>query len=346
MTNLSLRGLVLISLSVFLNACLKEPQRHQNSNMGGSKNSVAVLCEGNYLWNNAQLDMYDPDSQWVWSNAFESANNRPLGDVLQSGVYWNNTLWLVVNNSGKMMALNPESLKLKKQIDISKSPRFMTYFDGKIYVSDLESNEISIFDTLTENLRKIPVLPNPSGVRSGWTENILVFQGKIVSAVNDGFLWIYNPQNDSVVLKVAEKGAQLLCLDKQNRLWLAATDKDRSVLTCYDQTFSVQGRYEFPPEEKITRLKASVTGDTLWMLVSSKLQGFDINKPQEMIKRTVPYTMAYGLGVNPYNGDIYLSDAFDYIKKGRVVVLNAQGDSVKNDFFSGIIPSEFVFIRR
>jgi DNA-binding beta-propeller fold protein YncE len=58
----------------------------------------------------------------------------------------------------------------------------------------------------------------------------------------------------------------------------------------------------------------------------------------------VPYTTGYGLAVNPQNGDIYITDAYDYIRKGRVVILNAGADSIKNSFFSGIIPSSFVFL--
>jgi hypothetical protein len=90
----------------------------------------------------------------------------------------------------------------------------------------------------------------------------------------------------------------------------------------------------------------SVTGDSLWLLVGGELQCRNLRNPRVAIKKVVPYTVGYGLGVNPYNGDVYISDAYDYIRKGRVVGLNAGGDSMKYSFFSGIIPASFVFLPR
>ncbi|MEN9318581.1 MAG: hypothetical protein RL712_1151 [Bacteroidota bacterium] len=49
---------------------------------------VAVLCEGNFMWGNAKLDVISTDTggTWIWNNAFESVNSKPIGDVLQSGL--------------------------------------------------------------------------------------------------------------------------------------------------------------------------------------------------------------------------------------------------------------------
>jgi YVTN family beta-propeller protein len=346
MINKAIRILWVGVLMSTLAHCIKEPAKPQNPNLPKESSiRVAVLCEGNYLWNNAQLDVYYPDSNILWSDAFTQVNQRQIGDVLHSGLVIQDAIWLVVNNSGNIVVLDKHHLKVKQTINISKSPRYLTSFGGKIYVSDLESNAISIYDTATQKIIQIPVLLNPSGVRSGWTEHIEVFHNKIVAAVYDGFLWVFDPIQEKVQRIAAPKGTQYLAIDKNQQLWVASTYNDSSVLTRYDSDFKIIDRYELPKNETITRLKRSVTGDTLWMLVSSELQGMDVRNPGVRFKKTVPYTMGYGLGVNPWNGDIYMSDAYDYLKRGRVAVLNASADSVKADFFTGIIPSEFVFMQ-
>jgi hypothetical protein len=50
----------------------------------------------------------------------------------------------------------------------------------------------------------------------------------------------------------------------------------------------------------------------------------------------------YGLGIDPFNGDIYLANAKDYVSKGDIIVLTAAGKE-KARFSSGIIPSGFLF---
>lgn len=335
-------GLTLIGTT----ACIKDPAAQNSTPISSNTARVAVLCEGNFMWNNAQLDIYNPDSNALWSNAFEAVNNRPIGDVLQSGIVYGNTLWLVVNNSGKLVSLDIHTLKLKSQINISKSPRYAFPFKGSLYVTDLESNAITILDTLNLSKRILPVLPNPSGVRSGWTEQITQFNNQIVAAVYDGFLWIYNPQTDSTRLIKTEKGTQFLSVDARKQLWVGAQDNDISILTCFDENFQVKERIQFPQGENITRMCGSITGDSLWLLVGGALECRNLRSPRVAIKKVVPYTTGYGLGVNPYNGDVYVSDAYDYIRKGRVVGLNAGGDSIKYSFFSGIIPASFVFLPR
>ena len=50
----------------------------------------------------------------------------------------------------------------------------------------------------------------------------------------------------------------------------------------------------------------------------------------------------YGLGIDPVNSDIYISDAVDYMQKG--IVFHYKSDGTKIDSFkTDIIPSYFKF---
>jgi hypothetical protein len=52
--------------------------------------------------------------------------------------------------------------------------------------------------------------------------------------------------------------------------------------------------------------------------------------------------MYYGLGVEPVTGDVYVSDAIDYMQKGRILRYSKTG--VKMDSFTAdIIPGAFCF---
>ena len=340
-----IRTSIITILILSMGSCIKEPVDSNKGKVSAKDTRVAVLCEGNFMWNNAQLDIYNPDSNSLWSNAFETVNNRPIGDVLQSGLLYGNTLWLVVNNSGLLVGVNPQTLKVKHQVNAGKSPRFAAAYEGKLYISDLENNAVTVLDTQSLSTRTLPVRKNATGTRVGWTEHIIEYNNYIVSAVYDGYIWVYDPQTDISKLITCSKGAQFLSIDAQNRLWVGASDADSSSLTCLNANFTVTERVEFPPKNNLTRMCLSRSRDSLWMLVGGNLQCCDLRNPTKSIfVPVVPYTMGYGLAVNPQNGDIYVTDAYDYIRKGRVVILNAGADSIKNSFFSGIIPSNFVFL--
>jgi hypothetical protein len=50
----------------------------------------------------------------------------------------------------------------------------------------------------------------------------------------------------------------------------------------------------------------------------------------------------YGLGVNPKDYSIYVSDAIDYVQKSRIEVYNPNG-SYKTNFTAGYISNGFMF---
>ena len=53
-------------------------------------------------------------------------------------------------------------------------------------------------------------------------------------------------------------------------------------------------------------------------------------------------TIYYGLTVSPYNGDVYVADAIDYVQMGKIYRYSAVGDSI-DEFYAGIIPGAFAW---
>ena len=69
----------------------------------------------------------------------------------------------------------------------------------------------------------------------------------------------------------------------------------------------------------------------------------DFNKePQEIFKQEG--SNFYGLGVDSESGNVIVTDAKDYSKRGRAYVLNSSG-SLLYDFETGVIPQDVVVYR-
>ena len=334
----------LLGSIIFLSACTDELISEGNDLLTLESRKIGILCEGNFLWENAQMDVWVPDSSSFISNAFEKANNKPLGDVLQSAVLYGSKLYLVVNSSGIVYSVNPKTLEVLERYTTGfTSPRYAVGYQGKLYVSEINANNVVVLDTLDGSISEIPVMKKTNGERSGWTENITVWNNKIISAVYDGFLWVYSPSEKETDLIALDTGAQYLAVDAKKRLWVGCSHGKSSSLTAFDVDFNTIARKEWKNEGSMGHLSNSMTGDTLWYTISGELKGITIDDMDNEFSVKVPYASIYGMDVDPRTGEIYVSDALDYVSRGRWSVLNPAGDSIIHSGKTGIIPGGFVF---
>ena len=62
--------------------------------------ALFVVNQGNFMYGNASLSFYDPESQSFENEIFIRSNGVNLGDVAHSMTIHNGKGYLVVNNSG------------------------------------------------------------------------------------------------------------------------------------------------------------------------------------------------------------------------------------------------------
>ena len=111
------------------------------------RKTSSILNEGNFQWGNASLSFYKYSDESITSDVFSDANDRPLGDVGQSLCIYDNKLFIVVNNSGKVEVVNPDDCKSIATISGLTSPRyFLGINSSKAYVSDMGAGSVSVVD--------------------------------------------------------------------------------------------------------------------------------------------------------------------------------------------------------
>ncbi len=330
---------------VWLTSCITEPKQNPFVTMVNTTNRVGVLCEGNYMWGNARFDVYSVDSNKFYVNVFESENKKPIGDVLQSGYYDGKNIWLTVNNSGKILKLNPSTYKQVSSRGSLRSPRYLLPAGKYIFCSDIQANAISVLDsTSLQTIKEIGVYPKQTSSRYGWTEQMILWQNKVTVACYDGKLLMIQPITFDTTQVATDSGAQNMVIDGYNRLWVLASVNGKASLLCYNENLKLEKKFTFPQNYGLSRLAISPEKDQLYFIGQNQVQSISIESTVYSDRITVfdKAKNCYGMGIDPRNGWIYVADAQDYVSNGTVYVVNRNGKII-NTLQTGVIPTDFIF---
>jgi hypothetical protein len=339
-----LKSVSIIFLSLGAFSCVKDkPQIVSNPEIHLSDyKKVYVVCEGNFMVANSAISLYDPGTGEVIENLFQSKNQTALGDVAQSICQINSSFYIVVNNSGKVVVCD-KNMKQTGLINGLTSPRYIAQAsNSKAYISDLYANHIKIVDLNTNSTTgTIPC--------AGWTEKMLLFYGKMfVTNLKKEYVYVIDVTSDQIKdsIHVGPNAASIVA-DRYDKLWvLSGGDQNGGIPSSLKQidplTLAVTKNFTFPAHSA-GQLHLNATKDTLYYIFSDvfRLPVNASSLPSQAFIQKNNRTF-YGLGCNPNDHRIYVSDALDYIQRSNVYVYDTKGDQ-KTMFKTGINASSFYF---
>ena len=124
---------IVLAGSFALTACNNEKDDPKPS--GKYSDATFVVCEGNFKANEGSIDaIVDGEVQ---KDIFQTENGRPLGDVVQSMTIIDDQAFIVVNNSGKVEAVNKFTFKSEGTCTGLSYPRYVVNRnENEIFVSN------------------------------------------------------------------------------------------------------------------------------------------------------------------------------------------------------------------
>jgi hypothetical protein len=300
------------------------------------------------------VSFYDPVTQQVTNNLFKSINNYNLGDVVQSMYIKDSTGFIVVNNSAKIEVVKVPSLQHLFTISIpNSSPRyFLPVNDSLAYVTDLYASKIHVVNYLSGQL-----VTDISGV-AGWTEHLVMVNGTVVveerslssSPSPTGSIITINPVNNTFLHRYTFAGSNTdgLVADHLNRIWLGM-DADSvsgapAALYCLNADISLNKKISLPHGHAAGNLKINGTGDQVYYFDNNGVNTIAISDTAAPVTPFIAVNTRnfYGLGVDPANGDVYVSDALDYVQASRIYRYDKNGNLIQS-FTAGVISGNFAF---
>lgn len=334
---------LLLSLLI-ISGCDKTPEDDIIDPVDGGR--LYVCNEGNFQQANSSLSRFSLEDGSVVNNYYQSVNDETLGDIFQSMSFHNDNAYLVVNNSGKVIVADTDSMKHIHTFSGLTSPRYVLPInDSKAYVSDLFGG-IHILDLSNNTVSGNITLP-------GWTEEMALVNNKVyVCNPNTSQLYIINPQTDQVSDSVEVGfGPTSLVQDKDGHLWVLCSSYqarlDKGIFQVDTQIDEFAKSLFFTDSADVaSALRINSTKDSIYYLFKGGVKKMSITAddlPSDYFI-TPDNGALYGLAVDPQEGTVYTSDALDYVQSGIIRRYTAKGTLI-DQFNAGIIPGNMYLVR-
>ncbi|ACU04127.1 YncE family protein [Pedobacter heparinus] len=368
--------LIMCLCSLVFVACRKDlqPSKEETQMLTPDPGSVMkgfyVVNEGNMNMNKASLDYLNLREGIYRKNIYGTANPeviKGLGDVANDIGVYGSKLYVVVNVSNKVEVLDVKTGKKISQINMINC-RYITFHNGKAYVSaylgrvgdpSAPRGIVARIDTLS--------LQEEKRVEVGRQPEEMAIVGEKLYVANSGG---YSPPNYERTVSVLDLNTfqVLKNIDVAINLHRIKADQYGDLyVTSRGDYYDIPSKL-FVIDTQTDAIKKSfdigisnlaIDGDLAYFYgtVFSYLTGNNtitygvLNVKDEVLTDKKFITdgtdkkiiIPYGIAVNPFTKDVYVTDAKDYVSPGMLYGFNAAG-KMKWSVKTGDIPAHFAFI--
>jgi YVTN family beta-propeller protein len=301
------------------------------------QSDILIANQGNFGWGEGTLSLYNPETKAIQNDVFKIINDQSLGNVFQSITKINWLYYFVINNSGKII-ITDSTYSLIGAISELISPRYVyPVTHTKAYVTDLYAETISVVDlTINEVTKAIPV--------NGWSEKGVKKDSIFwFTAAESNKIYGIDIRTDNVVdsLDVGNSPESII-LDNSNRLWvLCKGDEDMKPILMRFDSANEFVEYQMELDKTPTSLVFDSLNDVIYY-ISGGVWSLKTNDTIPNLVREGQNNTFYCADVDPKNGDLYVSDAVDFVSNSSIFRFDKQGNLI-DQFYAGIISGDFFF---
>ena len=355
---------------------LPVPVRTEASFAPNEPIGMYLLNEGNMGSNKASIDYVDFVNGYYIRNLYAERNPtviKELGDVGNDMQIYGSKLYAVINCSHKVEVMDARTCVRIGQIDIPNC-RYIRFSRGKAYVSayvgpvsinpDAQLGAVFEVDTATLTVTR--------EVSVGYQPDELDILGEYIYVANSGGYRVPNyDYTVSVVERYGMKQVQKIPVginlhrlrkDRHNRLWVSSRGDYGQIPPALhllerknstSKEMAVTDTFHIPCSEFV------IAGDSLYFYGVSWNSQTESNHVSYGIFNIATKTLSassfitdgtekdikipYGIAVNLYNGDIFVTDAKNYVSSG---VLHCYGKNGRKKWSvrTGDIPAHMAFL--
>ena len=306
-----------------------------------------VLSEGTYNQNNTTLSFYNFSTGTATTDYFALANGSKLGDTGNDLLIYGGKIYIVMNVSSYVEVADKITAKEIKKIDFKtasnapRQPRFAVGYKNKVLVSAYDGT-VAVIDTTSLLVEKfITVGANP--------EQLAVYGDKLFVANSGGLQPVFDSTVSVVDLGSFSETKKItvglnpgsIAADADGNIYVSCTgdygSHGPSLVKFSAASLSVLKKAD-TAVGKIRSYNGQlyVTGGYLGSPFVRILNPGDFSQTRSnFITDGTTLKVPYGLTVDPANGDVYVTDAVDYVSAGQVYCFDKTG---KKKFSFSVAP--------
>ena len=341
-------------------------------NASAEPSGIYLVNQGNQGSNKARLDFLNFHNGFYIRDVFTEYNPevvKGLGDIGNDVQVYKGKVFVVVNGSHKVEIMDAYSMKRLAQVDVPNC-RFIAFDGNSAYVTSYVAKDKEAFKTQKGALYRIDLdtYKVTGQVTVGYQpEQLVIMDGKAYVANSGGLAKDYDNTVSVVDLKSMKVeydievavNLELMLVDSEGTIWVSSRGNYSDVSSTLNYLVKKGDKYELGGSVNVPVSSMALAGDKIYVIGSTytpptwaltttynivnaktrKLEsGSFITDGTES-----DITTAFTVTVNPGNGDIYVTDAKDYVSSGTLHCYTGSGKH-KWSVHTGDIPGRIAFL--
>lgn len=341
-------------------------------NASAEPSGIYLVNQGNQGSNKARLDFLNFHNGFYIRDVFTEYNPevvKGLGDTGNDVQVYKGKVFAVVNGSHKVEIMDAYSMKRLAQVDVPNC-RFIAFDGNSAYVTSYVAKDKEALKTQKGALYRIDLdtYKVTGQVTVGYQpEQLVIRDGKAYVANSGGYVAGYDDTISVVDLKSMKVeydikvavNLELMLVDADGVIWVSSRGNYIDVSSTLNYLVKKGDKYELGGSVNVPVSSMALAGDKIYVIGTTynpttwaptttynivnvktrKLEsGSFITDGTES-----DITTAFTVTVNPGNGDIYVTDAKDYVSSGTLHCYTGSGKH-KWSVRTGDIPGRIAFL--
>lgn len=354
---MKMKYLILITYLFVISAgCKDETEVCESPCYSGERNGFFVVNEGPFQRGSGTILFYDSGQDKTCQRVYQRANcSEELGNIVQSMEFFGDEVFIVVNNSDKVIVADKKTFKFKKVVKDITLPRYFLPIDEEKSFITYWGNPggVAVLDMNTYNVEK-HILTGDG------PEKMIQLDNDIYVVNSGGFgrdstIVVIDIETESIVntIVVGDNPNSIL-MDKTGALWVMCagyTDwnnpdslNDTSgklvkiVDGLIDETIAVERGGKNLVIDKFGERLYFTTGG-----VSGKVYRLDVDSPNHEVSLFYDHSF-YSLGFDKEHNHLIGADCKDFNAAGEIFIIDGNTGSLEKSIFVGLIPGNFAFL--
>lgn len=323
------------------------------------KGQIYVLCEGLFNMNNSTLGLLDFDKHSMTNDFFQQINNRKLGDTANDIQRYGSKLWIAVNVSSDIEVMDVQTGLSIKRIPMynasatARQPRFITFWKSKAYVCSFDGT-VSRIDTTSLNIEATTRAGrNPDGIVAINNKLYVSNSGGLDSPNFDHTVSVIDLNTFTETSKI-EVGINpyKLQADSEGDIYAIVRGNNGNIKP-HLVRISSQTDQLIQSFDSIQALNIAIRNDTAYLYNYDYSKGiyqiktFDCLGEKiitnQFIEENSNLKLPFGIFAHPTNGNVYITDAKDYVSKGDLYCFSGKGKLKYKINGIGLNPNTIIF---